>query len=155
MTRWRQCVQRWVTATRVVLLLKPTDVIAAAAASVNISRSISRSETVRVSRRVVVLCCDRTGCYGSFAPDARRRAGLIIKHIYLFIYQVLSTIRQTVQNKDDTISTLKDAKAYSTHRRLEIQQVLPKVIWEKRVALALCYKIPLVTMGHSKFTSKS
>jgi len=38
---------------------------------------------------------------------------------YLFIYfnyQVLSTMQLTVQHRDNTMSTLKDAKAYSTHR---------------------------------------
>jgi len=30
-------------------------------------------------------------------------------------------MQQTVQHRDNTMSTLKDAKAYSTHRRLEIQ----------------------------------
>jgi len=30
-------------------------------------------------------------------------------------------MQQTVQNRDNTISTLNDSKAYSTHRRLEIQ----------------------------------
>jgi len=40
-----------------------------------------------------------------------------VSFIYLFIYHVLSTMQQTVQHRDNTMSTLKDAKAYSTHRR--------------------------------------